>query len=58
MKLSDCESRYQTIAFQRENDVLQVTLHSRGSEALWGTSEQSMHNELGLAVVALAMLGD
>lgn len=55
MKLSDYENCYQTIAFQRENGVLQVTLHSRGGEALWGTSEQSLHNELGLACADIAL---
>ena len=49
MELSDYQHKYQTIRFERRDHVLEVTLHTRGSEALWGTSQNSLHNELGWA---------
>jgi enoyl-CoA hydratase/carnithine racemase len=52
--MSDYQSRYQTIRFERSDGVLELTIHTRGGEALWGTSEQSLHNELGLAFAEIA----
>lgn len=49
MKLSDYEYRYHGINFSRSNGVLELQLHTRGGEALWGVSEKSLHNELGIA---------
>ena len=46
--------RYETIRFDRQDGVLEVTLHTRGGEALWGVTERSLHNELGLAFAEIA----
>lgn len=54
MRLADYESKYQTIRFLRTDGVLEMTLHTRGGDALWGISEQSLHNELGLACADIA----
>lgn len=54
--MSSSESEpYATINLARTDDgVLELTLHTRGGEAMWGTSEGSLHNELGLAFAAIA----
>ena len=54
MKLADYADRYDCIRFARTDGVLEVTLHTRGGEALWGVTERSLHNELGLACVDIA----
>ncbi|HEX7852660.1 MAG TPA: enoyl-CoA hydratase/isomerase family protein [Sphingobium sp.] len=55
MQFDDYATRYQTIRFSRSEDgVLEMTLHTRGGEALWGTSEASLHRELGLAFADIA----
>jgi enoyl-CoA hydratase/carnithine racemase len=54
MKLSDYANRYDKIRFERSGGVLEVTLHTRGGEALWGAGERSLHNELGHAFLDIA----
>ncbi|MBV9994745.1 MAG: enoyl-CoA hydratase/isomerase family protein [Caulobacteraceae bacterium] len=54
MKLTDYAGRYETIRFEREAGVLEMTLHTRGGEALWGVTEQSLHAELGRAFADIA----
>ena len=54
MKLSDYADRYRNIRIERWDGVLEVTLHTRGGEALWGASETSLHNELGHAFLDIA----
>ena len=54
MQLSDYQDKYHTLHFQRDAGVLEVRMHTRGGEALWGVSEQSLHNELGLACFDIA----
>jgi enoyl-CoA hydratase/carnithine racemase len=54
MKLNEYATRYRTIKFERHNGVLEVRLHTRDGEALWGASEHSLHNELGLACTDIA----
>jgi enoyl-CoA hydratase/carnithine racemase len=54
MKLSDYADRYRNIRFDRSDGVLELTLHTRGGEALWGASERSLHNELGHAFLDIA----
>ncbi|MFT3967740.1 MAG: enoyl-CoA hydratase/isomerase family protein [Sphingobium sp.] len=55
MPFDDYATRYKTIRLARSEDgVLEMTLHSRGGEALWGTSENSLHRELGLAFADIA----
>jgi enoyl-CoA hydratase/carnithine racemase len=54
MKLENYADRYTNICFARSEGVLEVRLHTRGGEALWGASERSLHNELGHAFVDLA----
>ncbi|MCK9542358.1 MAG: enoyl-CoA hydratase/isomerase family protein [Novosphingobium sp.] len=48
MKFEDYRDRYQTIRLTRGGDgVLELVMHTRGGEALWGTSLTSLHAELG-----------
>lgn len=54
MRLADYADRYEKIRFTRNAGVLEVTLHTRGGEAVWGTSASSLHNELGHAFVDIA----
>lgn len=54
MKLADYADKYECIRFARSDGVLEVTLHTRGGEALWGVTEASLHNELGHACVDIA----
>ena len=55
MKLPDYATRYETIRFARNDGVLEVTLTTRGGEALWGVSERSLHRDLGLAFTNIAL---
>lgn len=55
MQLADYRNRYATILFDRSDDgVLTMTLHTRGGDALWGTSTRSLHAELGDAFADIA----
>lgn len=55
MHLDDYRDRYATINFARSDDgVLILTMHTRGGEALWGTSTRSLHCELGHAFADIA----
>ncbi len=54
MALTDYATRYNNIRFARAEGVLEVTLHTQGGEALWGSSEKSLHCELGYAFVDIA----
>ena len=55
MKLPDYATRYETIRFARNEGVLEVTLTTRGGEALWGVTERSLHSELGHAFTNIAL---
>ena len=49
-QLSDYAEKYHGIRFARSpGGVLEMTLHTRGGPALWGTSLRSLHAELGHA---------
>lgn len=53
--LSDYAGRYEGIRFARSAaGVLEMTLHTRGGPALWGTSLKSLHAELGHAFLDVA----
>lgn len=54
MRFEDYAERYQCIRFAREGGVLEMTLHTRGGPALWGTSPSSLHAELGRAFLDVA----
>lgn len=55
MHLDDYRDRYATINFARSDEgVLILTMHTRGGEALWGTSTRSLHCELGHAFADIA----
>src|SRR5215831_18607209 len=54
MKFAEYADRYDKIRLERTDGILEVTLHTRGREALWGASELSLHNELGRAFVDIA----
>ncbi|OQU93622.1 hypothetical protein CLAIMM_00104 [Cladophialophora immunda] len=46
MKLSEYESRFKYIKLEREDGILQLTLHDRGREARFGAAEGGLHTEL------------
>ena len=55
MTFDDYKDRYRTIHFARSDDgVLELTIHTRGGPALWGTSLTSLHAELGDAFLDVA----
>jgi enoyl-CoA hydratase/carnithine racemase len=54
MELADYADKYTCIRFARDGGVLEMTLHTRGGPALWGTSRTSLHAELGQAFADLA----
>ncbi len=54
MQLSDYQDKYAGIRFAREGGVLEMTLHTRGGPALWGSAPGSLHRELGDAFLDIA----
>jgi enoyl-CoA hydratase/carnithine racemase len=49
-QFSDYKDKYHCINFERDdNGVLEMTMHTRGGPAKWGTSLKSLHAELGHA---------
>ncbi len=55
MTLGDYSDKYHCIRFARDvQGVLEVTLHTRGGPAKWGTSTRSLHCELGHAFLDIA----
>lgn len=55
MTQPDYADKYHGIRFTRSDDgVLEMTLHTRGGPALWGTSLKSLHTELGDAFLSVA----
>lgn len=54
-KLCDYQDKYHCIRFARaDNGVLEMTMHTRGGPALWGTSLKSLHAELPNAFLDVA----
>lgn len=53
-RLADYAHKYTCVRFAREEGVLEMTLHTRGGPALWGTSRSSLHAELGRAFQDIA----
>jgi len=54
-QLSDYADKYHCINFARDdNGVLEMTMHTRGGPAVWGTSLKSLHAELGEAFLNIA----
>jgi enoyl-CoA hydratase/carnithine racemase len=47
MKLSEYEGKYPGVRLTRQAGVLEVTLHTRGGPALWGSSASGLHAQLG-----------
>lgn len=59
IRLADYSEKYHGIRFARsEAGVLEMTLHTRGGPALWGTSLKSLHAELGHAFLDVARDGE
>ena len=55
MQFEDYRDRYQTIRLERDDaGVLEMTLHTRGGEALWGSTATSLHGELGECLADIA----
>jgi enoyl-CoA hydratase/carnithine racemase len=54
MHLDDYASKYTGIRFTRDGGVLEMTLHTRGGPAKWGSSRDCLHAELGEAFLDLA----
>ena len=48
-EFKDYADKYSGIRFRRENGVLEMTLHTRGGPARWGSSPDCLHGELGPA---------
>jgi enoyl-CoA hydratase/carnithine racemase len=46
-QFSDYAEKYKGIRFRREGGVLEMTLHTRGGPAKWGSSLDCLHAELG-----------
>ena len=53
-QLSDYAEKYHGITFSRADGVLEMTMHTRGGPAKWGTSLKSLHAELGHAFLDVA----
>ena len=49
MQFAEYATRYNTIRFERNDGVLELTMHTRGGEARWGRSPSSPHAEFGNA---------
>lgn len=59
IKLGDYQNKYHGINFTRDAaGVLEMTIHTRGGVALWGTSLKSLHTELGHAFLDVARDAD
>jgi enoyl-CoA hydratase/carnithine racemase len=54
MQLSDYQDKYAGIRFSRTDGVLEMTLHTRGGPAKWGSSLDCLHAELGPAFLDVA----
>ena len=55
MQFADYRDRYHTIRLTRSDEgVLELVMHTRGGEALWGTSTRSLHAELGQCFADIA----
>lgn len=54
MQLSDYETKYTSIRFERDKGVLIMTMHSRGGPPMWGMSLNSLHAELPNAFLDVA----
>jgi enoyl-CoA hydratase/carnithine racemase len=55
MQLADYREKYTGIRFARGDDgVLEMTLHTRGGPARWGSSPDCLHGELGQAFLDIA----
>jgi enoyl-CoA hydratase/carnithine racemase len=49
-RLTDYQDKYRGIRFSRDDTgVLEMVLHTNGGSALWGSSPESLHGELGEA---------
>ena len=59
MQLTDYAAKYHGINFTRDDTgVLEMTIHTRGGPAKWGTSLKSLHAELGQAFLDIARDGE
>ena len=55
MRFDDYRDKYHTIRLTRDPmGVLEMTIHTRGGPAKWGTSTRSLHAELGHAFLDIA----
>lgn len=48
-RFEDYKHRFQTVAFRREDGILEMRLHRDGGEASWAADEGGMNGELGEA---------
>ena len=55
MRLSEYQDKYNTLRLARNDGVLEIRLHTRGGEALWGIGPKGLHRELGLALADIAL---
>ncbi len=53
-RLAEYQDRFETVAFRREDGILEMRLHRDGGEASWSADETGMNGELGRAFAAVA----
>lgn len=53
-RLSDYETAFDTVAFRREDGILEMRLHREGGEASWSADETGMNGELARAFLAVS----
>ena len=53
-RLAEYQDRFETVAFRREDGILEMRLHRDGGEASWSADEAGMNGELGRAFAAVA----
>jgi enoyl-CoA hydratase/carnithine racemase len=54
MQLADYATRFETLKLERNDGVLEMTMHTRGGEVQWNVSPAGHHAELGQAFAAIA----
>jgi enoyl-CoA hydratase/carnithine racemase len=53
-RFDDYKDRFETVAFRREEGILEMRLHRDGGEARWSADEGGMNGELGRAFLEVA----
>lgn len=48
-RFEDYQKRYKTVRLERQDGILEVTIHDDGKEAVWAAERGDIHDELGQA---------